>query len=276
MQYQTLSPITLVPMFLIWGAITVIALVLVRRKKLGSRARILLLIISAAISGFLLGAIPNPLLPIQQISNAVGTLKPITTIIPFIIIIGILLGTSFLVGRAFCSYACPLGAVQELFSKIKFSSKINKNRTKKIKNRQNNTSKITRWIFLAVFVILSAFASPVIVRLFNPFMAFSALWNFIIPVSLILMGIFIAISITSIFAYRPWCRFFCPYGALASEFSKKSIIKLRRAGSCTDCGICERICPTDEAGRGSAKSECYLCNRCVDACPQNSLEFKRQ
>jgi polyferredoxin len=86
------------------------------------------------------------------------------------------------------------------------------------------------------------------------------------------MGIFIAFIIflliipISIFIYRPYCRFFCPFGALAFLFGKISPLKIRRTPYCNECGICEKICPTLEIFDGSRKGECYYCYRCIDFC----------
>jgi ferredoxin len=70
----------------------------------------------------------------------------------------------------------------------------------------------------------------------------------------------------SIFIYRPYCRFFCPFGALAFLFGKVSPLKIRRTPYCTECGICEKICPTLEGFDISEKGECYYCYRCIDFC----------
>jgi len=77
----------------------------------------------------------------------------------------------------------------------------------------------------------------------------------------------------SIFVYRPFCWFFCPYGALLSLISVKGLLKLKRNDDCIDCEKCEKICPTNEAGKLDLKQECYLCNRCKDVCPVNAIEY---
>jgi Fe-S-cluster-containing hydrogenase component 2 len=72
--------------------------------------------------------------------------------------------------------------------------------------------------------------------------------------------------IASTFIYRPFCRYICPFGAIASLVGRFSPFKIRRTDACLDCGICEKICPTLEAYRESNKGECYLCYRCIEFC----------
>jgi NAD-dependent dihydropyrimidine dehydrogenase PreA subunit len=55
-----------------------------------------------------------------------------------------------------------------------------------------------------------------------------------------------------------------------------SRIKYHRTDDCTECGLCEKICPTQEAGVGSKKNECYFCNRCIEICPSNAIKFSKQ
>jgi polyferredoxin len=83
-----------------------------------------------------------------------------------------------------------------------------------------------------------------------------------------------SISVGSIFTYRPWCGLFCPFGMISNLSSRFSWYNLKRNDDCTDCGLCEQICPTENAERDSNKGECYYCGRCVDICPQNALELK--
>jgi NAD-dependent dihydropyrimidine dehydrogenase PreA subunit len=49
-----------------------------------------------------------------------------------------------------------------------------------------------------------------------------------------------------------------------------------RTDDCTECGLCEKICPTQEAYKDSKKTECYFCGRCVDICPVNAIKFERK
>jgi ferredoxin-type protein NapH len=85
------------------------------------------------------------------------------------------------------------------------------------------------------------------------------------------------ILLVSAVVYRPFCRFICPFGALAAVAAMPAVFKIRRTETCTECGKCERACPTDEAKPGDWKGECYLCGRCIEACPTlKSLQYRRR
>ncbi|MHA1207543.1 MAG: 4Fe-4S binding protein, partial [Candidatus Hodarchaeales archaeon] len=107
---------------------------------------------------------------------------------------------------------------------------------------------------------------------FNPFSGFSYLKSFEIIVLVPFLSLLI-IGILSIFLYRPWCRFLCPFGAGSGFLGQFSSVKYRRTDACTDCGLCERVCPTQEAAADSKKGECYYCNRCIEICPHDAITF---
>ena len=100
----------------------------------------------------------------------------------------------------------------------------------------------------------------------NPINGFLVFWT---PFNIVIFVAFLLFLLTifiSFFIYRPYCRFFCPFGALAFLFGKVSPLKIRRTPYCTECGICEKICPTLEGFDFSEKGECYYCYRCIDFC----------
>ncbi len=80
-------------------------------------------------------------------------------------------------------------------------------------------------------------------------------------------------GITSVFIYRPWCRFLCPFGAVSCFCSNFALTVYVRTEDCTECKLCEKICPTQEAFSDSKKGECYYCNRCVEICPEDAIRL---
>jgi polyferredoxin len=269
--------ITALPMFILWIIIILIATYSIYKSKLAKIYKYILYIVSLIIGGIILGAIPNAVQPIQQILLTIANSNPIIQIIPMIVIVSILLASSLLIGRMFCGFACPLGALQELISNFRVKSTVKKQKKVKFYFRlPQKYTKIIRWSFFLVTIVITIFMNFALLQYVNPFLGL----NFIRAVSLSailypLIALILSI-ILSIFIYRPWCQLFCPFGAASSILSIFSRYKYRRTDDCTQCEMCEKICPTSEAYEKSSKSECYHCGRCVEICPQDAIKFRKK
>ena len=70
---------------------------------------------------------------------------------------------------------------------------------------------------------------------------------------------------------RFFCKYLCPTGALLGLLAKVSFFRIKRdAGTCIDCGLCDRACPMNVEVATAAvvtSSECISCNECVNVCP---------
>ena len=212
----------------------------------------------STLMGFLVFA---PMFPNQLQVLLLGNVKQLGAPIPiaiFGLVVFIIL--TFVFGRIFCGYLCPIGALQEIVYLIPI---------KKLKIRNKTLPVVFRMIFFIVFIAFAAIFSIGILRFFgfNPF--------FKMNINPIFFYIFLVLLAASIFVYRPFCRFACPYGALLSLVAIKSLFKLKRNASCTDCKKCENICPTNEAGKFDLKQECYMCNRCKDVCNVDGIKYVR-
>jgi ferredoxin-type protein NapH len=67
---------------------------------------------------------------------------------------------------------------------------------------------------------------------------------------------------------RPFCRAFCPLGAIFSLFNKASLVQLAwNPDTCTRCGKCQKICPVDiRPDRNPTNPDCLRCLDCT-RCP---------
>ncbi len=95
------------------------------------------------------------------------------------------------------------------------------------------------------------------------------------------------VTAAAFFVRRSWCRI-CPLGGLIGVFNRfppfkwVSGVRLEKAEEkCTKCGVCKRVCPTQVANVYEAKSgdvadsQCLMCLRCVEMCPERDcLKFK--
>ena len=192
-------------------------------------------------------------------------------------IFGILFLYGLMFGRMICGWFCPFGLFQDLLHKIK---------TPKLKK-----SIITRTLSYLKYVILVLF-----VFVFAGLGIYPAFCKYICPAGLFEAGfgllpgapeflerlgplftwkfvLFVSFVVFCIFAYRAFCRFICPLGAIYSLFNKISFfgIKLNR-DKCTHCGKCINKCKLDIKHVGD--HECISCGECVDVCPTKAISWK--
>ncbi len=99
--------------------------------------------------------------------------------------------------------------------------------------------------------------------------------------------ILIVVTVAAFFFRRSWCRI-CPLGGLIGLFNRFPPFKWisgvrldKDEEKCTKCGMCKRVCPTqvtevyEMKGGDVTTSQCILCLRCVEMCPEkNCLKFK--
>jgi len=276
-QQPTLDMSIAIPMFISWIVIMVLGFYLLYKGKASTKTSTLLYSISLILGGIILGATPNAPMPIQQIFTTIGMAGPINAIIPMLVILVLLLLSALFFGRLFCGHACPVGALEELISKINFKSNIKAQKNNKLHVEiPSKVANIIRWIFFGLIIILSLIWTISILQILNPFSGFSFIKNPGAVALLIPFITLIVVILASIFVYRPWCRLMCPFGALASITSCYSRYKYSRTDDCTECGLCEKICPTQEAFKESKKGECYYCGRCVEICPVNKKKKKKK
>lgn len=198
--------------------------------------------------------------------------------------LGIIMLYGLTLGRTICGYLCPLGLLQELLHKIP-TPKIKKSRVTRVLSW-------LKYVILVVFVLIiplwyslqklpvPAFCKYIcpagtfegaIGLLSNPANAdkYSMLGILFTRKFLILLLIVAA----CVFAYRAFCRFICPLGALYGLFAKVAIIGVKvDVPRCTDCGRCVSHCKMDIRHVGD--HECIHCGECIDVCPTKAISFK--
>jgi ferredoxin len=101
------------------------------------------------------------------------------------------------------------------------------------------------------------------------------------------LAVLILVTILALAYRRFWCRI-CPLGGLTALFSTFTPFKqiavtrlYKNEATCTKCGICKRVCPTQvtevysKKGGDVTVSGCMLCFRCVEMCPEkDTLKVK--
>ena len=81
--------------------------------------------------------------------------------------------------------------------------------------------------------------------------------------------------LSSIFIFRPFCRFLCPLGAIYSFFNKYAFFGIKVDNSkCIGCNKCIEKCKMDICHVGD--KECINCGECKKCCPTNAISFNKK
>ncbi len=215
-----------------------------------------------------------------------------------------MLGATLIIGRFFCGWACPLGAIIDICGI-------------KAKNRDMGLFRNIKYFILGLIVIF-AFIGIQIVWIFDPlvitarfislnfipsftlaldkvfifliksFNFYAPLYDFYrmlklsvlgtkifyFPHSLITLSFFVMICGLALATKRFWCRIICPLGAVYSIVAKFSILS-RRVDKCINCMKCKVDCRMSAINEDMSykKGECILCMDCVYDCPVHATRF---
>jgi polyferredoxin len=204
-------------------------------------------------------------------------------ILSLIIIIG-----TFVFGRFFCSWVCPMGILNQWISHL-----FNKRRP--IDDYRINAYRPIfriKYYVLVLLLILALFGSLQI-GLFDPISFimrsftisfFPALnyWGGDIYIKqplfyggVLIAVIFLAILFANRFLTRFWCRVLCPLGALLGVLSAKPLLRIwRDVEKCTDCQKCLWYCHGGCDPHTELRiSECHVCMNCIKDCPEDAIHF---
>lgn len=245
-------PLIVGPLYMI--AAIVLVSVLLATGKFNEKIAVLILGSSVIVAGLLQGGIMDTVIYLHEVLY--NSLNGLTVNRQQALKVALLLVSFLAIGRLFCGYVCPLGAAQELISKL-------------FKKQVHIRSSIAEKVRLAFFVafIMFGILLPSLSH-FDPFSLVSpALGTFKLVALLV-------ISAAAIFVYRPWCTLICPFGAIGNMLSRVSILRLSISERCSGCGACTNKCPTQQPPYGTM-SECYYCGRCLKVCRKGAIRLGR-
>ncbi|MEW6196580.1 MAG: 4Fe-4S binding protein [Bacteroidota bacterium] len=201
----------------------------------------------------------------------------------FFILLAII-GVSFVFGKAFCSWLCPVGFLSELVGDFgeRMWKKLFKKRVK-LPKFLDYPLRSLKYLLLLFFVYAIFSMSEIALYYFlsGPYniMADVKMWYFFANISRFALIIIGVLFVLSILIRSFWCRFLCPYGALLGLIGFLSPAKIKRNPvSCIDCGLCAKACPSFikvDKVITVRSDECTSCMSCVDVCPvADTLEVR--
>lgn len=199
---------------------------------------------------------------------------------------------SMVLGRVFCGWVCPLGAIFDAYGWV----------LRRLRVKFEGPS--PKW-FTFKYYLLAATLLFAVIGGVSPLMGFDPIvlltrtaaavinpfwrkqnelfWNvggnpgshgyFVDTLTLILfLGIMSATTRLS----RIWCRTACPLGAYLAVLSRHSLLR-RETKDCVHCNICSNHCPTGAIDFKNAEiyneSECIKCFSCTQECPVDANFF---
>jgi polyferredoxin len=193
------------------------------------------------------------------------------------------------VGRFFCGFACPLGAINQFTGWL---GRLGKGTEGRVEANGHRRAQAVKY-YLLLFLLALALMGSVQTGIFDPLPLIHRSVNLALApladnplgvlsdaprsyVSAWLLGfLFLGIVGLNLVLPRFFCRFVCPLGALFGLLSRFTPWRLgKTTDRCGDCRICEHYC--EGACRPSGKiigGECVLCFNCMDRCPADRLTF---
>jgi len=209
--------------------------------------------------------------PLASAGCPIGVLQHFVILpaIPFYLL-GTLGVSGTIFGRAFCGWACPFGALQDVLA---FFNK------GKRKLRPFTYSKFAMLLFVVVlawvtvdtffckFCPAGSLFAAVPAPFFYPSLRLGVF--FYVHIATLILTVVLVLLFS-----RFWCRYLCPVAPIGI-FNRLSVITISfDSAKCTECLQCLDVCPMglDKLSDIGYSSDCILCGKCVEACQTDALK----
>jgi polyferredoxin len=166
--------------------------------------------------------------------------------------------TALLVGPAWCSHLCYIGAWDHAAS-----------RARKRPRPLPAWSRPLRWVML---ILVSSSALGLRAAGVSTVVAGG------LALAFGLLGVVLMVFWSRRMGAMAHCVVFCPVGLLADLLGKLSPFRVAIGHQCTGCLTCAGICRYDSLNKAQLKKKrpalnCTLCGDCVGACPEGQLHY---
>jgi NAD-dependent dihydropyrimidine dehydrogenase PreA subunit len=257
--------------FALWIAFLIIPFVLMLRARVGPKARKWLLGAAVVLFGLALGSDPSPMGTVKDAIILYGAHKAVFP--PRMVALAVFLLLVIVANKYICAWGCQFGVLQDLVHRLARKPNDRKGVFPQFKPPFVLTNTV-RIITLAALTVVAFLWAYDIIEPVDPFRIYN-------PAHLgIAGGIAVGVLlIASIFIWRPWCHFFCPFGLVGWVFEKLSVFKITvNYETCVRCETCAKTCPSTVMGailkRNRVIPDCFACSSCIDVCPTGSISFR--
>jgi len=212
---------------------------------------------------------------------------------------------TLLSGRTYCSFLCPLGIGQDIFSRI--GGRIKK-KFRRFGYKKPYT--IIRYSLLVITLTVTIIWGGYLLTLLDPYSIFGRFMTYFVKPVVILMnnfvagilgkfdiytlslldingshlvtysipaGFFILVGLLSLTRGRLYCNMICPVGTLLGLLSKISLFRIKIDESqCSKCGLCSVGCKSsciDFLKTHVDVSRCVGCFNCIKICPDKAISY---
>ncbi len=184
-------------------------------------------------------------------------------------LVGIILLTTVLFGRFYCSLICPFGLLQDIIAfAARRKSKPDSNRAK------------LRYAVAGAAVAALACGSISVFALLDPYSNFGRIIAFFKNPRYWIGGlIFVFIFALTVWKKRLFCTSICPVGTILGLCAKISPFKMRLNEKCVKCGKCASVCPAGCITPQQQKLDnerCVRCLKCTAVCPVKAVGFYKK
>ena len=186
-----------------------------------------------------------------------------------------------LVGRIYCSTACPMGTLQDI--------------TSRLRRRRNGyfyspPRPVTRWSIVFAMLVAVMLGISVITGILDPAAAYSRIVVYLslpaigaaafsLGAAAIALATLAVATAVPLARGRLLCNTICPVGTLLGGLSRFALYHIDiDTDRCTGCGLCTAHCKAeciDPSAHTVDASRCVMCFDCTAVCPNSAITLRK-